>query len=397
MTAITRLPETLAAARAGMLAELIAPASGGDLNPLEAVVATRRVADNALVTGSVGNAALPDGQAPKPTAPGAPPAQLSTTARVITALLAQAGGDAAPVQGSTPLWTGARTPAVPQLAATLAQTVAVSGLFYESHLSDLALAVRSVAELRLEPQARLSPGLQAASAAAVGGMTTASTVPLAAKTWQAPTAGTVVDAAAPAPVPTPESARLRAMYGQPPVPIDAHAAALGAARLDRAGDAGFASAPAVQTANANANATVTSPATDTAPLPAIPIVHPQAVTLVNQQLDLLATQVFRWQGEAWPGVPMDWSVQPEDDPRRSREAQEPVEERRWSTQLSLALPAMGAVDVQLALAGQRLHATVRVHEALSIARCREGVDALQRRLAAAGFEVQSLQVEAAGP
>lgn len=314
MTAITRLPDTLAAARAGMLAELIAPASGGDLNPLEAVAATRRVADNALVTGPIGNAALPEGQTPKPVAQSAPLAELSTTARVITALLAQAGGEAAPVQGSTPLWTGTRSPAVPQLAATLAQTVAVSGLFYESHLSELALAVRSVADLRLEPQAQLPTG---------------------------------------APLPR---------------------------------------APA-----STAAAAATSP--DAIPPLAAPVVHPQAAALVNQQLDLLATQVFRWQGEAWPGVPMTWSVQPDDDSHRPTKApdQEQPEERRWSTQLSLALPSVGTIDVQLALKGQSVHATLHVHEATSIAHCRAGVDALQHRLAAAGFEVRMLQVEPAGP
>jgi len=380
MTAITRLPETLAAARAGMLAELIAPASGGDLNPLEAVAATRRVADNALVTGSVGSAALPDGSSPTPTAQGALTARLSTTARMITALLAQSGGDAAPVQGTAPLWTDTRAPAVPQLAATLAQTVAVSGLFYESHLSDLALAVRSVADLRLEPQAQLSPGAPVPGAQAAA---SAVVVTAALSGSAAPVPHAAGDASpSTAPPATPQAVRLRAMYGPPHVPIDTHAAA---------------AATAASATGATTAAATTSP--DPIQPPAAPIVHPQAVALVNQQLDLLATQVFRWQGEAWPGVPMDWSVRPDDDAHRSPQAQDhdQPDDRRWSTQLSLALPAVGAVDVQLTLKGQGLHATVHVHQATSIAHCRAGVDALEHRLAAAGFEVRSLQVEAAVP
>ncbi|MDP9902307.1 flagellar hook-length control protein FliK [Variovorax ginsengisoli] len=411
MTGITRLPETLAAARVGMLAELIAPASGGDLNPLEAVPATRRVADNALLTGSVGRAGLPPAQTPESPAPGAPQAQWSATARVITALLTQAGGDPAPVQGSTPLWTGPRAPVVPQLAATLAQTVAVSGLFYESHLSDLALAVRSVAELRLEPQARLSPGppgtpalpaqasmpvsMQEVTAATtpvpslpgatpntaveavVHTTTTATTAETAAAT-QTTTQAAVERPLSPGPAPAPEVVRLRAMYGPSSAPVvDAPAAALGAARAAPASERVVASSPPAEAA--------------------APIVHPQAVTLVNQQLDLLATQVFRWNGQAWPGVQMDWSIQPEDDPRTPAQEHTPQDARRWSTQVSLTLPAMGMVDVRLALAGQGLHATVRVHDAASVGHCRDGVDGLQRRLAAAGFHVHSLQIEAGEP
>jgi len=42
------------------------------------------------------------------------------------------------------------------------------------------------------------------------------------------------------------------------------------------------------------------------------LIHPQAATVVHQQLDLLATAVFRWSGQAWPQVPMDWSIQQEE-------------------------------------------------------------------------------------
>ncbi len=46
-------------------------------------------------------------------------------------------------------------PAAPALAQALRQTLQTSGLFYESHLSDLAFGKRSVQQLQAEPQARL--------------------------------------------------------------------------------------------------------------------------------------------------------------------------------------------------------------------------------------------------
>ena len=39
-------------------------------------------------------------------------------------------------------------------------------------------------------------------------------------------------------------------------------------------------------------------------------VHPAAVPLVRQQLDALATDQFRWAGEAWPGARLDWTIEP---------------------------------------------------------------------------------------
>ncbi len=44
-----------------------------------------------------------------------------------------------------------------QLAQGLARVVAQSGLFYESHLAQWVVGKRTMAELMLEPQARLSP------------------------------------------------------------------------------------------------------------------------------------------------------------------------------------------------------------------------------------------------
>ena len=34
-------------------------------------------------------------------------------------------------------------------------------------------------------------------------------------------------------------------------------------------------------------------------------IHPATLPLVRQQLDLLATEQFRWTGEAWPGAKLD--------------------------------------------------------------------------------------------
>ena len=113
--------------------------------------------------------------------------------------------------------------------------------------------------------------------------------------------------------------------------------------------------------------------------------------MTNEQLDLLATAVFRWSGQAWPGVPMDWSIHEE---VADREARAPEEEspQRWSTTVSLSLPRLGAVDLRLSLAGSNVQARLAASDANTLTRMRADGGVLAQRLEAAGFRLQELQV-----
>ena len=93
-------------------------------------------------------------------------ADLSPAARLLAQVLHSAAGGhaagarapgAAAVTGATPLLPqGAPDPA--QLAGKLAQAIAQSGLFYESHVAEWAEGKRPLGELLQEPQARSAPG-----------------------------------------------------------------------------------------------------------------------------------------------------------------------------------------------------------------------------------------------
>lgn len=111
------------------------------------------------------------------------------------------------------------------------------------------------------------------------------------------------------------------------------------------------------------------------------VIHPQARMVVAQQLDLLATGAFRWCGEAWPGVPMQWVVRKEEHPA---ERQAGPAQPRWSTSFSVHLPRLGRVHVALTLAGCSLHARV----------CGETDRAVELLIASAGELTQ--QAAAAG-
>ncbi|MDR6860029.1 flagellar hook-length control protein FliK [Variovorax guangxiensis] len=352
-------------------------------------------------------------------APGA--ARLSAAARVIGALLAELP-DAGPVRAAVPMWPAAqKPPAGAALAGALAQAVDRSGLFYESHLVQFAAGARTLAQMAQEPQARWAPALpargdatapaavaQAAPSAletarpgAAAAAMPASSLPISAE--QAPEASRA-DSAVPAAPRPPQAGPALAVPDTPPRPGTADALPAADAQRVRAAYRAGEAAPSVasfealdprtgtQLARHGASAAV--PGAAAAPQTGAEVIHPQTATVVHQQLDLLATAMFRWTGQAWPEVPMDWSIQ-EEGARQGDAAQEPAP-RRWSTTLSLELPRLGAVELRLSLAGTEVQAQFAASEAATAGRMRSQGAALAQRFEAAGLRLQALQVSERG-
>ena len=362
----------------------------------------------------------PSGLPPAASARPAPEAELSVAARVISAVLADLESDAGPVRGAAPAWPSRQAPSAPALAGALAQTVAQSGLFYESHLLEFAAGARPLVQLMQEPQARWATPLAAqraaepAPAAASGegapaaeeavravaeptldeaGALPRSAQPVvaaAAGNGAAPapgpalvsTAAAAVDNTAPeaGPAPTPDAARLQAAYGRGEATASVPAAdAPAAERVEEAGASHHAAAFAPKAA-----------------VPLGEVIHPQAVNLVHQQLDLLATAVFRWSGEAWPGVAMNWTVEKEAaDPSDEGSGDDPPQ--RWSTTVAMSLPRLGQVDLRLSLAGPGVQARLTASEAGTVATLRADGGTLVQRMEAAGLRMQELQVAPMAP
>ncbi|MDH6591091.1 hypothetical protein M2165_000980 [Variovorax sp. TBS-050B] len=341
--------------------------------------------------------------------------QWSVAARAIGAVLADLHAEAEPVRGTAPLWASAqKAPSAPVLAATLAQTLSGSGMFYESHLVEFATGLRTLEQLAEEPQMRLTreqpqqqqqqqPALGRAApealpstlpqqppalmAAARTPLPPASSVPM-----PAPTAATPPDV----PATTTAAASPELALYNATARIDTPAAALHRAALS--GDEA-AAAPADRAAARELREAAGTPARATA----LEVIHPQTTALVHQQLDLLATAVFRWSGQAWPEVPMHWSIHaeaeaPADEDGEARGA--PREDdgaaasRRWVTTVSLALPKLGAVDLRLSLMGEQVQARLAASEASTLTRLQREGHALAPRLEAAGLRLQDLQISA---
>lgn len=354
---------------------------------------------------------------------------LSVAARAISTILGAAPDDVAEIRGASPVWTAATTPQPAQLAGALARVVATSGLFYESHLQQFAAGTRPLVLLAQEPQARLGPlastrpelfapvqgdeaewlspatksvatpaaatvsALAAAAFSAEAGEAANAVPATVGQTPQPPVAagsqsmrtGGMPDLAAPeGPRPGP-AGRVDAAYGALRTADDA--APMGSAGK-AGGPEGLEDAPVQQSrSTASGLARHGESAGNT--------IHPEAVSLVRQQLDVLAMPVFRWNGEMWPGVPMQWDIREEQVPGdMPAGAEADSAQRSWSTRLAISLPRLGDVEVRLSLAGATLQLQLGAREAATVGLLGEGGKALPARLGDLGLQLAGLQVGA---
>lgn len=354
-------------------------------------------------------------------------ARLSFAAKIISGVLADLEVDVGPVRGRGPVWTPSQQPGGPMLAGSLAHTVSTSGLFYESHLAQFVQGQRTLAQMAQEPQAawpapgvvpggRGATALQAvmavvADASAASAKVELSQPPVAssAATAAAATAASVANAAPAALAAAPGSAPGGAA-AQPPVapgapsasepsPAEATPDALKMQAAYRWGDspqtaaamAERAAMRAVENKTGEGEKAAVARGAATAPSGG-EVVHPQLLTTVHQQLDLLATAAFRWAGEAWPGVPMEWRIEEEDGRTAAGDESPDDAPRRWSTQISLQLPLLGTVDVRLSVAGADVRATVVSSSENSRARLAGDGRALAARFDAANLRLEQFQV-----
>lgn len=263
---------------------------------------------------------------------------------------------------------------VAALAATLAQTVASSGLFYESHLAQWLRGQRTPAELADEPQNRLtSGGAQLPLDWGQDDIDDVLWTDLSGAAQQGARAANAANAANMANAAAPGARGDAAALAQDAARAGAGAAALAETLL-----------PAARTP-AGTGAGVG--------------VHEALLPLVRQQLDLLATGEFRWTGEAWPGVRLDWSIEQDDDgrrdPRAGRSAADDSDEMSWRTRLTLALPALGTVDAELTLAGSTLAVRVQASPGGARRLTAHG-EALRGRLEALGLALAGLSIREIG-
>jgi len=179
MSGVTPLIDTLLATRLAQRVDLVPLKGQVDIEGATAPTPLQKVANDVRLNSREGLQQQLGVGADARSAPGTPAkgadanVTLSVVARALTALLSAPAGAPPRLMASAALWPDASPPSTPQLAASLAQAVAGSGLFYEAHLKQFAAGTRTLAQLADEPQAQLGkqpaaglPGPEAQNAAA---------------------------------------------------------------------------------------------------------------------------------------------------------------------------------------------------------------------------------------
>ncbi|SFN71022.1 flagellar hook-length control protein FliK [Nitrosospira briensis] len=125
-------------------------------------------------------------------------------------------------------------------------------------------------------------------------------------------------------------------------------------------------------------------------------VHPDALALVRQQLDVFETRQISWQGLAWPGQPIEWEVAEEkrsapaesDEPDESDQAQ-----AAWQTRLNLALPNLGQISASLRLDAHGVEVRLIAEEPVTAFMLRAGAAPLVSGLESAGIKLLGIGVD----
>nr|WP_155712605.1 flagellar hook-length control protein FliK [Pseudoduganella dura] len=123
-----------------------------------------------------------------------------------------------------------------------------------------------------------------------------------------------------------------------------------------------------------------------------------AAQMINLQLHTQEQGKVQWHGEAWPGQPMQWDVEREQNEGRSRGRGEPDEPPVWRSGARFSFPLLGKVAATITLVGDQVHVAMQSGTDDTAAELRAWSGMLQRALEAAGAPLASLKIDSdAGP
>ncbi|CAN7164087.1 flagellar hook-length control protein FliK [Pseudoduganella sp. LjRoot289] len=122
-----------------------------------------------------------------------------------------------------------------------------------------------------------------------------------------------------------------------------------------------------------------------------------AAQMINQQLHAHEQQRVQWNGQAWPGQPMQWEVQ-RDQREGSQHGQEDgaEPEQVWRSGVRFRLPLLGKIAATVTLVGEQVHIQVQTGDGDSADTLRAWSSQLQLALEAAGSPLASLTISQDG-
>lgn len=323
---------------------------------------------------------------------------LSSIARALMPIFQSQDGQTTAVLGSKPLLTGSTPPIISELTAALSNVVDSSGLFYESHLQEYAAGTRTLAQLVQEPQANLNFLAQDAEILTQEVLATVFDAKRSAPVIPNSFDGALLNDVGAQDLDQPKLFLPLALSNLPVNHTDVYSSALAAAfytEMSRYSEKQKTPIEFYENSLTKSETVKEGRSTDSQK----ELIHPSALALVRQQLELLNVPIFRWAGEAWPGASMDWEIQeepqhgPADQPEESKTSS-------WSTSLSLTLPSLGTIHVRLNLTSNAISMSVKTGSDSTAAILGANKSQLPVRLGALGLALDGIRLngvsEAAG-
>lgn len=283
---------------------------------------------------------------------------LSNAGRLIGNLLQLAQKDGLPptaLTGKTPLVTGPDVPAT-QIARALQNAMTFSGLFYESHVAQWANGTRPFTDLQNEPAAKRTETL----------LTGTTSMPDGSDPKNEAQAGLRMN----------DLSRLVAnvrewVSGN----TTGERTALPTETLNALKLAASAADQGVRDSSGKMQE----------------VIGNDGVRLISLQLDTLEQKRILWQGELFPGQPLEWEIS-DDTPKQNNGDDASPPEPSWQSTVRFSLPTLGAVSATVRLTGEHVQVNVRTVDEGSATALRTYGSLLADALDAAGSTLDSLLV-----
>jgi hypothetical protein len=141
---------------------------------------------------------------------------------------------------------------------------------------------------------------------------------------------------------------------------------------------------------------MTGMARDNAANASVPV-HPDALALVRQQLEVFETRHITWQGIVWPGQKIEWEIFEE----KAADTGEPGEfdesdesgHATWQTNLNLTMPNLGQVSARLRFDARGVEIQLTTASPVTAFMLRAGATPLTDGLDSAGINLRGMGVE----
>jgi hypothetical protein len=119
-----------------------------------------------------------------------------------------------------------------------------------------------------------------------------------------------------------------------------------------------------------------------------------AAQMINQQLHTHEQGRVQWQGEAWPGQPMQWDVRREQREKDKQDggAGDETPEQIWRSGVRFRFPLLGEVSASVTLVGGQVHIQVQAGSDDTADTLRIHAGRLEQAMEAAGAPLSSLLI-----